>query len=129
AEADSYYWRIAHFIFPFYTMIPGGFTNLGDTPRAIINLRAWVPLDDSHTLFWRFSSKATKEVQEANGRLDQLTYNLANVNREGFGPDYLPSTTDWLGRWRLVPRESNDYLIDRESQANWNSYTGIETGG
>ena len=24
AEADTYYWRVAHYIFPFYTMIPTG---------------------------------------------------------------------------------------------------------
>ena len=28
AEDDTYYWRIAHFLFPFYTMIPTG--TLGD---------------------------------------------------------------------------------------------------
>ena len=47
-ERDSYYWRIAHFLFPFYTMIPTG--RLG----VPIIARAWVPLDDEHTMFWNF---------------------------------------------------------------------------
>ena len=39
--------------------------------------------------------------------------------------DYLPNTTDWLGRWRLEANGSNDYLIDRELQKSGESYSGI----
>src|SRR5690348_15879015 len=39
AEADTCYWRIAHFLFPFHTMIP--ICVLG----AQILVRAWVPVD------------------------------------------------------------------------------------
>src|SRR6266511_1093229 len=45
AEADTYYWRIASFLFPFFTMIPTGL--LGHQIVA----RAWVPLDDDHLMF------------------------------------------------------------------------------
>ena len=51
AEDDTYYWRIAHFLFPFYTMIPTGV--LG----AQVRFRAWVPMDDEHTMYWRMSSQ------------------------------------------------------------------------
>src|ERR1051326_700954 len=44
------------------------------------------------------------------------------------GMDYLPDTSDWLGTWRLVGRRDNDYLIDRDAQKNWVSYTGINGG-
>src|ERR1700752_2543094 len=38
---------------------------------------------------------------------------------------YLPNTTDWYGRHRLVARRENDYFIDREAQRHI-SYTGIQ---
>jgi len=48
-EADSYYWRIAHYLFPFYTMTPTGVLGIQQL------VRIWVPLDDEHTMFWRVS--------------------------------------------------------------------------
>src|SRR5207253_8198972 len=42
AEADTYYWRIAHFLFPFFTMIPTGILGVQ------VLVRAWVPIDDEH---------------------------------------------------------------------------------
>jgi hypothetical protein len=47
----------------------------------------------------------------------------APPNRTGF--EYLPNTSDWLGRWRLDQNAANDYLIDRQAQARGESYTGI----
>jgi hypothetical protein len=41
------------------------------------------------------------------------------------GFEYQPNTTDWLGRWRPNQNLANDYLIDRESQARGESFTGI----
>ena len=38
------------------------------------------------------------------------------------GNDYLPDTSDWLGKFRLVANKDNDYLIDREAQKNLVSY-------
>src|SRR5687768_7859904 len=46
AEDDTYYWRIAHMLFPFYAMIPTGTLGLH------VFWRAYVPLDDNHTLMW-----------------------------------------------------------------------------
>ena len=46
AEEDTNCWRLGHFLLPFYTMIPSGV--LG---RQVL-VRAWVPLDDEHTMFW-----------------------------------------------------------------------------
>jgi hypothetical protein len=39
--------------------------------------------------------------------------------------EFLPNTTDWYGRWRLVANKENDYLIDRDVQRT-GRYTGIE---
>ena len=44
AEADTNYWRIANFLFPFYAMVPTGVLGLE------VRVRAWIPMDDGHTL-------------------------------------------------------------------------------
>ena len=36
--------------------------------------------------------------------------------------EYLPSTTGWDGRWRLLEYRANDYLIDREMQRTQNYF-------
>src|SRR5205823_6586236 len=46
AEDDSYYWRIAHCLFPFYAMPPLG--PLGE--NALVGM--YVPMDDEHHLHW-----------------------------------------------------------------------------
>jgi phenylpropionate dioxygenase-like ring-hydroxylating dioxygenase large terminal subunit len=124
AEEDTYYWRIANFLFPFYTMIPTG------TLGVVVHVRAWVPADDEHTIFWGMSVPRTGAVgrqgaqatdrNAASGRPAGAASNGART-----GNDYLPSTTDWLGRWRISQNKRNDYLIDREAQASGVNYTGI----
>jgi phthalate 4,5-dioxygenase len=109
AEEDSYYWRIANFMMPFYVQIPTGL--LGHQ----IWTRAWVPLDDEHMMFISMS---------AAGRGPE---NGSSAQRGGYGAGspYLPSTSDGLGRWRVEANRSNDYLIDRDKQRRKESYTGI----
>src|SRR5207248_3445376 len=46
ATEETYYWRIAHMLFPFYAMIPGGV--IGQQTR----FGAYVPMEDVHTLHW-----------------------------------------------------------------------------
>src|SRR5579862_16660 len=104
------YWRIAQFVFPFYAMIPTGV--LG---QQIIT-RAWVPMDDEHMMFFSMSSKES--------------FNRLRAAVDG-GPtggglwQVLPNTSDWFGRFRLLPDGRNDYLIDREKQRTGEEYTGI----
>jgi phthalate 4,5-dioxygenase len=115
AGDDAYYWRIAHMLFPFYAMIPAGL--LGQQTR----FAAYVPMDDEHTLHWEIG-RALLDPQdlppEARGS-------------EAGGPAnrpselYKPNTTDWYGRFNMVQSAENDYLIDREAQRSWKSYTGI----
>ncbi len=106
AEADTYYWRVAHFLFPFFTMIPTGV--LGTQ----ILVRAWVPIDDDHVMFWSIAAPRTRQGRGAAG------------GATGPGFEFLPDTTDWLGRFRLTQNKDNDYLLDREAQRT-TSYTGI----
>ncbi len=95
ADAANLYWRFAQFMFPFWTLIPAGeFT-------TDIIARAWVPLDDTHTMFIMVSSRPV------------------------MAPELLPNTTDWYGRFRGDGNERNDYHIDREAQRRNESFTGI----
>jgi len=105
AEADSEYWRIANFLFPFYAMVPTGVLGLE------VRVRAWVPMDDEHTL-------AISIARSAQG--------VRSAGRQVVRPpETLPNTTDWYGRFRCVANAGNDYLIDRTAQKT-TSYTGID---
>jgi nitrite reductase/ring-hydroxylating ferredoxin subunit len=121
AEADTYYWRIAHFLFPFYAMIPTGI--LGTQ----VLVRAWVPADDDHVMFWSLSAPRSRAGAAATGGASGLTAGGRSVAAAGAragGFEFLPDTTDWLGRFRLAQNRDNDYLIDREAQRT-ESFTGI----
>ncbi len=118
AEEDTYYWRVAHFLFPFYTMIPTGV--LGTQ----VLVRAWVPIDDDHMMFWNMSAPRSMSIGQGNapGTAPAPTP-PQQTRRNGF--DYLPETSDWTGKFRLTQNRDNDYLIDREAQKSGESYTGI----
>jgi phthalate 4,5-dioxygenase oxygenase subunit len=81
AEDGKTYWRFAHFGFPFWTWIPqGDFTDR-------VQARAWVPMDDTHTMFvsfnWNQQSRTPplKDGKSVPGALPVL--------------DYQPHSTDW----------------------------------
>jgi len=121
AEPDTYYWRIAHFLFPFYTMIPTGVLGMQ------VLVRAWVPVDDEHVMFWSMAVPSTRLGRGATGGATALSSGAqaaANAGGLAGGHGFLPGTTDWLGRFRLTQNQANDYLIDREAQRT-KSYTGI----
>jgi phthalate 4,5-dioxygenase len=111
AEEDTYYWRVAHFLFPFYTMIPSG--KLGEQ----ILVRAWVPLDDENTMYWgmmiRFEADSPRVLRD-QPRPAQRDNGL------------VPNTTASLGRFRLRQNAANDYEIDREKQAKGINFTGLD---
>ena len=111
AEPGQTYWRFANFLFPFWTQTPQG-------PFDRVNTRAWVPMDDTHTMFvslsWRGSPPSMRPLK--NGQ-------MVPGSRLGF--EYQPNTTDWYGRWRLTQNPSNDWMIDRAAQKSGGIYTGI----
>ena len=112
AEADTYYWRLAHFLFPFYTMIPTGVLGMQ------ILVRAWVPVDDEHIMFWSLSVPRSRTGGGGAGSA------AARSTAAALGFDYLPESTDWLGKFRITQHKDNDYRIDRKAQRT-ESYTGI----
>jgi phenylpropionate dioxygenase-like ring-hydroxylating dioxygenase large terminal subunit len=108
------YWRFANYMFPFFTQTPQGEFHRN------IQARAWVPLDDEHTMmiFWRAKS-------------GQPPTNTPLKDGKPLGgtrpaPDFLPDSTDWLGRYRCVAVEGNDWLIDREAQRTNRIYSGVD---
>jgi phthalate 4,5-dioxygenase oxygenase subunit len=107
AEPDTMYWRIANFLFPFYTMTPVGVLGLGGS------VRVWVPIDDDHTMFFMLSGATNPGANIGPER--RAAFNMGAMQE---------NTTDWHGRWRMVANRDNDYQIDREAQKK-DSYTGI----
>jgi phthalate 4,5-dioxygenase oxygenase subunit len=116
ADSEHTNWRFANFSLPFWTQPPP--TPLGRDPVA----RCFVPMDDTHTMFFSISNQSFVLSNHPNEDKKNL---LGGAIGATFDYQYLPNTTDWFGRWRLKSNSSNDYFIDREVQRD-GSYTGIE---
>ncbi|MDE3077793.1 MAG: Rieske 2Fe-2S domain-containing protein, partial [Chloroflexota bacterium] len=108
ADPGRQYWRVAQFIFPYYTMPPQGVLGLK------VIARAWVPMDDRHIMFFNMSPAFRPRPVGAAGR----------PPAGGLGR-MLPNSSDWLGRFRLMSNSRNDYDVDREKQRRNEEYTGI----
>jgi phthalate 4,5-dioxygenase oxygenase subunit len=111
AEDGKTYWRFAHFGFPFWTWVPQG--DITDRVQA----RAWVPMDDTHTMFISLTWKKMSRMPPLK--------NGGPIPGAKPEIDYQPATTDWYGRWRPAANAGNDYRIDRDAQRNDVIYTGI----
>ncbi|HEX5368896.1 MAG TPA: Rieske 2Fe-2S domain-containing protein [Dehalococcoidia bacterium] len=125
AEADSDYWRIGHFLLPFYTYnAPGVLTRK-------FGCTAWVPIDDDHMMVWNIATPLPESVTSQPG-IGGLKMNL-QARRGGGGQNdrrrlTQPDTTDWIGKFRSVQSLDNDYLIDRDAQRINEIYSGIPNG-
>jgi phthalate 4,5-dioxygenase len=111
------YWRFANFLFPFWNQAPNGEFD------SHVHARAWVPLDDGHTMFyfllWARGASAMTQPQPS--------YKSGTpIPGTGRGNNFLPNTTDWLGRWRLAENPGNDWGMDRVAQRNKVTYSGID---
>jgi phenylpropionate dioxygenase-like ring-hydroxylating dioxygenase large terminal subunit len=111
-------WRFGNFIFPFWTQVPNG--EIGQH----VQIRGWVPLDDEHTMYcvlwWKGGKSAM--TQEAPRFKDGVP--IGGMGRRN---DFLPNTTDWLGRWRLAANASNDWGMNRSAQHDNVIYSGIDS--
>ena len=112
AEQNSLYWRVGHFAMPFWAMMP-----ILPIERCIL-ARAYVPIDDTHSMIVIWGDKrGNPRTQESAGGDFIVGYT--------HNPQFLPNTTDWMGRWRLEASLANDYFIDRAVQKT-QSPTGID---
>jgi phenylpropionate dioxygenase-like ring-hydroxylating dioxygenase large terminal subunit len=99
ADPGQLYWRIAHFMFPFWTLTP-------NRPfDRHISVRAWIPMDDTHTMSIRIARKNQRNYESR--------------------PRLVPNTTGWYGRWRPETTEDNDWGQDRDRQRT-DSFAGID---
>ena len=105
-------WRVAHFMFPFWTQTP----NNRFGTRAIA--RAWVPMDDEHSMLFDITCGVDSGNPAYSSTLKTGEPLFAQLN-------YAPNTTEWLGRWRAADDSRNDWGIDRELQRNGKQFTGI----
>jgi phthalate 4,5-dioxygenase oxygenase subunit len=110
AEEDTNYWRIANYLFPFYTQVPPG------TLAVKRQFRAWVPMDDDHVMYWGVILPMDADVE-----------NDPESQKRRFKrvQDMQPDGTGWYDRSRPIAQEENDYLLDREFQNSGESYTGL----
>jgi phthalate 4,5-dioxygenase oxygenase subunit len=124
AEEDTNCWRIGHYLLPFYTFNAPGIL----TQKTGGN--AWVPIDDDHVMVWGIQERLQPDPygKPAVGGL----FNAPKIGKErpNLQPaqNFLPDTTDWIGKFRSAQTLQNDYLIDREAQKNLVSYSGIPNG-
>ncbi len=118
AGAGRTSWRFGNFLFPFWTQVPNG-----DFGRHV-QVRGWVPLDDEHTMYvvlWWKGGRSAMTQQ------DPAFKDGAPIGGMGRRNDFLPNTTDWLGRWRLAANAGNDWGINRAAQRDNSIYSGIES--
>ena len=110
AGPENSYHRIGHFAFPFWTAAPSD-------PLGMIRWRAWLPVDDEHSMLIIISGHRPPPLT-----LDKHGEPLPGGRTE---LQMLPNTTDWYGRFRLANNPRNDHLIDRQFQREQN-FTGIQ---
>ncbi len=103
-DADTYYWRITQWLFPWYTLIPPfGEHALGG--------HVWVPIDDHHCWAWSINFRPDRPLSDEE-RADMRA-------GRGIHCEYEP------GSWRPKANKDNDYLIDRRAQKDKRSYSGV----
>ena len=103
-EADSYYYRITQWLFPWYTLIPPfGEHALGG--------HVWVPIDDHNCWTWSINFRPDRPLTEQE---------LADMKAgKGIHNEYEEGT------WRTKANKDNDYLIDRQAQKDKRAYSGV----
>ena len=102
-DEDRHYWRITQFLMPVFTSVPA----IGAERRA----KAWVPLDDEHTLVWEFVWRRDGSPADRETRIP------ASGWRE--------ESEDPLSRGRFAAGSETDYGLDRSRQRDVN-FSGLE---
>ena len=104
-EADTYYWRITQWIFPWFTFIPP----FGHHP---LGAHVWVPIDDENCWAWSINYKTDAPLTaEDRAQMD------AGV---GIHVEY-----EAPGSFRPKVNRDNDYMMDRAAQKQKLLYSGV----
>jgi phenylpropionate dioxygenase-like ring-hydroxylating dioxygenase large terminal subunit len=107
-DEARHYWRISQFLMPIFTSVPA----IGAQRRA----KAWIPLDDAHTMVWEASWHPSRDLtpDEQDARPGRIP--KSGMQEEGADP---------LSRGRFAAGREDDYRIDRQRQRTGN-YSGLE---
>lgn len=97
------YHRVHPFLFPFHTMVGGGL----DARTVSLNGKAWVPMDDTHTLALEWQLRLDAPWTDAE-RAELLCVRVPH--------GFLPPSSAPAGAWMPRAHAGNDYLLDRELQ-------------
>jgi phenylpropionate dioxygenase-like ring-hydroxylating dioxygenase large terminal subunit len=122
AGEETDYWRVAHYLFPFYTMNPS------DLLGQRIAIFGWVPIDDEYCMSWVIQVQpSNRDIHETGiGGLVRGIQTLRGPRGEGPVVAGLHEpTTDWNGRFRPKANIHNDFLVDRDAQRNLTTFSGI----
>jgi phthalate 4,5-dioxygenase oxygenase subunit len=103
-DADTYYWRITQWLFPWFTLIPP----FGD---HAMGGHVWVPIDDHNCWAWSINFHPKKPLSE--------TERAHMAAGKGIHVEYEH------GSFRPRANRDNDYLIDRAAQREKRAYSGV----
>lgn len=112
------YYRVSHYIFPFWTATPDA--DFDDN----ITTFASVPMDDTHTMVYNLFYKKRRDPMRR--RKDGSAIPGLEPDADKLPIPMLPNDAGWFGRWRPAHNASNDYMIDRDMQRT-QSFTGISS--
>ena len=104
-DADSYYWRITQWLFPWFTLIPPfGHHALGG--------HIWVPIDDHSCWAWSMNWQPDQPLSDEERGAMEAGLGI-HVEYEAPGS--------------FVPKSNykNDYLMDRQAQKEKRAYSGV----
>ncbi|HLZ69782.1 MAG TPA: Rieske 2Fe-2S domain-containing protein [Dehalococcoidia bacterium] len=102
-DGEQFWHRITQFIMPFFTMIAASDPNT-------VSCRAWVPLDDDHTMQFGISGRLDRPFTDEERK--------RFTNPFGGWGGYVEETSDPFSRYYTKANLHNDFNLDYEMQKN-----------
>ena len=104
-DADTYYWRVTQWLFPWYNMIPP----FGD---HALGGHVWVPIDDHSCWAWSMNWQPTQPLTEEE----------RSAMAAGLGIH-----VEYEAPGSFVPKANitNNYMMDRQAQKEKRAYSGV----
>ncbi len=122
ADEDNVYWRMNHYVMPFYTMFPPS----SSRPDTTISGHGWVPIDDENTLVFHWSYNPLQPITER--QRETMLHGMNGLDGFHLSLDSrLEADTTPHGAWRPKQRAENDYMIDYDAQLNVR-FSGVPGG-
>ena len=107
-DADTHYWRITQWMFPWFTLIPP----FGD---HALGGHVWVPVDDENCWAWSINFHPDKPLSAHEREV--------MASGKGIHVKYEQGTVPMS--FRPAANRDNEYLIDRQAQKDKRAYSGV----